>query len=164
MHAGYYIVRQVPLRYCFLGIFALLAFLGFRLSAQENTDKREQVGVIRIHGFIKDRGGEPISLASIRVVGKAIGAVSDLKGAYSFTLYPHSDSLTIETSCIGYKSVSKNLPNGVKQDTRIDFTLPDANLILGAVTVTASSSKQKSNMETVKAEHCLLYTSDAADE
>ncbi|KXB33677.1 TonB-dependent receptor [Bacteroidales bacterium KA00251] len=153
MHAGYYIVRQVPLRYCFLGIFALLAFLGFRLSAQENTDKREQLGVIRIHGFIKDRGGEPISLASIRVVGKAIGAVSDLKGAYSFTLYPHSDSLTIETSCIGYKSVSKNLPNGVKQDTRIDFTLPDANLMLGAVTVTASSSKQKSNMETVKAEH-----------
>ncbi len=114
------------------------------LMAQPNT--------VRVYGFVKDRSNEPIMLASVKVTGSAIGAATNNKGAYSFTIVPRNDSLTIEVSCIGYKTVSHVFPKGITQPQRIDFTLPNADFLLDAVTVTAEQQK-KQNMEQIKASH-----------
>lgn len=153
MQMGQYAKPRIRF-FCWIVFFLLfLTSIGVDLYAQQPSGSDSTSQKVRIHGFVKDRGGDPIPLASVRVVGKSVGSISDLKGAYSFSVTPQLDSLVLEASCIGYKSVQRVFPKGLQQGMRLDFTLPDADLLLDAVTVTASSSKQKINMETVKADH-----------
>lgn len=134
----------------------LTGLLPLSMTAQEtDTDTPAKV---RIHGFVKDRDGLPVVLATVRVVGEASGAVSDSNGAYSFSLPARGDSLTLEARCIGYKTIQKSFSQGIKAELRLDFTLPEGDLLLGAVTVTAES-KKKAAMETIKAEHVKVVAS-----
>lgn len=107
---------------------------------------------VRIHGFVINRDNEPISFANIKIKGEAVGTSSNLKGAYSFTISKRADSLTIEYSCIGYKTVSKHFPTGLSADLRLNVVLPDADVEIAAVTVTGTSRKAQ-NMEQIKAEN-----------
>lgn len=108
---------------------------------------------VKIYGYVKDRSGDPIAMATIRIVGEAIGSFSNRNGSYSFSISPRKDSLAIEFRCIGYKTITKYLPKGINNDLRLIVTLPEADNLLNSVVVSAISSKQKSNMEAIKADH-----------
>lgn len=107
---------------------------------------------IRVYGYVIDREDKPVELASIKVVGKSLGTASNLKGAYSLTLSPTTDSIALEFSCIGYRSVTKSFPKGLSQDLRLNVVLPDASTELSTVVVAAPSKKQQ-NMATIAAEN-----------
>lgn len=107
---------------------------------------------IKVYGYVIDREDKPIELASVKVAGKAIGTATNLKGAYSLALSPTTDSIALEFSCIGYRSVTKSFPKGITQDLRLNVTLPDASTELSTVVVAAPSKKQQ-NMSTIAAEN-----------
>lgn len=133
-----------------LGTLALLLLLPILATAQET--KSLSTKRVSLYGFVKDRDNKPIPLATIRLSGTALGAVTDGNGAYRFTLPASKDSLILEATCIGYKRVEKALPQGIQDSLRIDFVLPEEEYLLEAVTVTATARKRPS-MEAIKAEH-----------
>ena len=115
---------------------------------------------IRIHGIVTDRDGDPVPFANVKLSGKAIGGATDLKGRYSFTLLPIEDSTAILFSAIGYRTVTKPFPGGIKDSLRLDVSLPDEAIALEGVTVTATGRKK--SMEQIKPEHVLIAAAPVA--
>lgn len=107
---------------------------------------------IRVYGYVIDREEKPIELASIKVVGQAMGTLTNLKGAYSLNLPATKDSITLEYSCMGYRSVIKTFPKGILQDLRLNVTLPESSNELASVTVVAPTKKLQ-NMTPIAAEN-----------
>jgi CarboxypepD_reg-like domain len=83
-------------------IFLLLILIPYSLLGQK-----------RINGKIVDsKSGEPVSYASIGVVGTAKGTSANLEGSFSILV---SDSETLKVTCVGYESIIlKNLTPGLE--------------------------------------------------
>lgn len=102
-----------------------------------------------ISGYVLDRDDKPIELANVRVQGRAIGAYTNLKGFYSFSMPASKDSITIEYSCLGYKSEERKL-SSLASNQRINIRLASSAIDLGGVVVSAQGRKQTSTMQAVK--------------
>lgn len=76
----------------------------------------------RVFGTIRDSEGQPIALASVRVAGKPLLTVANIKGEYALTC-ASNDSVTIVFSMLGYETRKHTLwlPS---DSVRLDVTLP----------------------------------------
>ncbi|MEY2898102.1 MAG: hypothetical protein RL138_155 [Bacteroidota bacterium] len=72
-----------------------LFFLAFHSKAQ--------TGKASLYGQVKDENKNPIESVSIAVLGKGEGTVSGTAGIYMLE-YSNLDSITIEVSCIGFRT------------------------------------------------------------
>ncbi|MDE6256122.1 MAG: TonB-dependent receptor, partial [Muribaculaceae bacterium] len=63
---------------------------------------------ITISGKVIDEKDKPVEFATVRVAGSAIGTNTDLQGMYSLTL-SERDTIPMVFSCIGFKTVERNL-------------------------------------------------------
>lgn len=63
---------------------------------------------VRISGRVVDNEDKPVEFATVRIKGTSIGTNTDLDGKYALTLAP-KDTIDIEYSCIGFKTVSRRL-------------------------------------------------------
>ena len=87
----------------------------------------------RIFGSVKDLSGNPIELATVRVLSQNVVTIAALDGSYQ--LYcSSSDTVVVEASMIGYHARKRQLfcPT---DSVRIDFTLPSMSDYLGEATV-----------------------------
>ena len=88
-------------------------------------------------GMVIDfESGEPVIGASIAVVGKKVGAISDLDGNFSIELQPEDTRL--EISCIGYKTQTVDLKDEktVTVMLHTDSELLDEVVVVGYGTTT----------------------------
>ena len=76
----------------------------------------------RVFGTIRDSEGQPIALASVRVAGKPLLTVANIKGEYALTC-ASNDSVTMVFSMLGYETRKHTLwlPS---DSVRLDVTLP----------------------------------------
>ena len=93
-----------------------------------------------LKGNITDKSTrEPLTGATVQVVGTALGAVADLDGNYQLNLKP--GTYTLQVSYIGYKTeVVEGLTVG-QTDIVMNFELDADTEVLGEVTVTARPAR-----------------------
>lgn len=87
----------------------------------------------RVFGIVKDQDGNPIELATVRILGSTVGTSCNLKGEYSLS-FNSRDTVTVQYSMIGYESRKRTLRNP-KDSVRIDIMLPTYGAMLGEATV-----------------------------
>lgn len=63
---------------------------------------------VTIVGTVIDQESKPIEFGTVRIKGTAIGTNTDLDGKYSLTVAPR-DTIDVIFSCIGFKTVERNL-------------------------------------------------------
>lgn len=107
---------------------------------------------VRVYGYVLDRERKPIEFANVKVKGRPLGASTNLKGYYSFSFPVTTDSVTLEFSSLGYRSVSRHFPKGITTEQRINVELPENTTEIGTVTVVAPSKKQQ-NMEQISTDN-----------
>jgi hypothetical protein len=88
---------------------------------------------VTIKGKVTDNNNNAIEIANVKVEGKAIGTVTDLKGNYSLTC-ESSDTLTLVYSMIGYQTRKRSLYNP-KDTVVIDVKLPQSDYTLDGVEI-----------------------------
>lgn len=88
---------------------------------------------VTIKGKVTDNNNNAIEVANIKVEGKAIGAVTDLKGNYILTC-ESSDSLVIVYSMLGYQTRKKSLSNP-KDTVILNVKLPPMDYTLEGVEI-----------------------------
>ena len=66
------------------------------------------ISQVKITGKVVDAAGDPIEFATVRLLGTATGTNTDTKGEYEMTV-PQADTLMVEFSCLGYKTVTRQL-------------------------------------------------------
>lgn len=96
---------------------------GFLLGVLLLTIGNSWAQSVRVYGYVLDRERKPIEFANVKVKGRALGASTNLKGYYSFSLPLSTDSLIIEFSSLGYRSVQKTFPKGIQAtyDSMLSF-------------------------------------------
>lgn len=98
----------------------------------------EQVRTVK--GFVVDNSGEPVIGATVKVVGTANGAVTDLNGG--FTLPRVAKDAVIEVSYVGY--IPQRVSTAGKTDIRV--TLQEDNKALDEVVVVGYGVQRKSDV------------------
>ncbi|MBR2638752.1 MAG: TonB-dependent receptor [Bacteroidaceae bacterium] len=88
---------------------------------------------VTIKGKVTDNNNNAIEVANIKVEGKAIGTVTDLKGNYILTC-ESSDSLVIVYSMLGYQTRKKSLSNP-KDTVILNVKLPPMDYTLEGVEI-----------------------------
>lgn len=113
---------------------------------------------VKISGTIVDEAGKPVEFATVRIEGTAIGTNSNLQGVYEINA-PKSDTIMVVFSCLGYKSVHRQLikPSG---HVKISPKLYRNALELKEVQVT-EFKKQTNTMQSLDAT-ALKLTPDAS--
>lgn len=88
---------------------------------------------VRISGKVVDNEDKPVEFATVKIKGTSIGTNTDLEGKYSLTL-AQKDTIDIEYSCIGFKTVTRRLvkPQG---DLTINVRLSTDSKLLDEVQV-----------------------------
>lgn len=86
-----------------------------------------------IAGKIVDPSGQPVMGASVMIEGTTTGTVTDLDGAYSFTIPAKYKTTTLEFSCLGYETVKQEW----KGQSTMNVTLSEESLSLEGTVVTA---------------------------
>ena len=90
-----------------------------------------------VTGSITDRNSQPLSGATVVIVGTSTGVVADFDGNYSITS-DMDTPFTIEASSVGFKAMSAE----VNSSSTVDFVLED-NTALDEVVVSASRTPQR---------------------
>ena len=113
----------------FLLILFFLSVLGYSANAQT---------AYTVTGLVTDANtGEPIPFASVALVGRKSGGLSDEKGKYTLTVKLLSDSIAV--SSMGYKTLRQRIdPERTTQ--AIDFKLTPSGMALQEVTVKAGEN------------------------
>jgi hypothetical protein len=118
------------LRYSFL-FFICLILANFGSGAKAQT-------VYTVTGLVTDANtGEPIPFASVALVGRRNGTVTDEKGRYTLVVKILTDSLAV--SSLGYKPLRRKLDTE-RTSQAIDFKLESAGRALQEVTVRAGEN------------------------
>ena len=76
----------------------------------------------RVFGTVRDSEGQPIALASVRIAGKPLLTVANIKGEYALTC-ASNDSVTVVYSMLGYETRKHTLLLP-KDSVRLDVVLP----------------------------------------
>ncbi len=113
-------------------LMAILA-LPQTLGAEEAGQSRKLSGIV-----VDFETGEPVIGASIAVVGKKVGVISDLDGKFTIELSPDDNEL--EFSCIGYKAQIISLKN---EKTLTVMLHEDAELLEEAVAIGYGTTARK---------------------
>ena len=90
-----------------------------------------------VTGSITDRNSQPLSGATVVIVGTSTGVVADFDGNYSITS-DMDTPFTIEASSVGFKAMSAE----VNSSSTVNFVLED-NTALDEVVVSASRTPQR---------------------
>lgn len=102
-----------------------------------------------VSGKITDENHNTIELVNIRIEGKSLGTVSNLKGEYKLNV-PPLDTITIVYSMLGYQTRKRTLlkPKG---NIKLDIILPSVNQELEGVTISEvrrqTTQMQKYNLK-----------------
>ncbi len=110
---------------------ALMVLTTYQLSAQH-----------QISGKISDDDGNPLTGATIYIIGSGTGAVSDANGLYSIKDLP-TGQYFLEFTFIGFEKQQKQV--NLNQDRQLDVQLLTATASLGEVIV--SANKQLQNIQ-----------------
>ena len=90
-----------------------------------------------VTGSITDKNSQPLSGATVVIVGTSTGVVADFDGNYSITS-DMDTPFTLEASSVGFKAMSAE----VSSSSTVNFTLED-NTALDEVVVSASRTPQR---------------------
>src|SRR4051812_6164304 len=96
----------------------LLLFLASTAAAPTITSPKTG----RITGHVRDQGGAPLANAQVFVVGTALNALTDPKGAYTIPEVPEG-SIQLRAAIIGYRSVQAGIAVRTGRTTVHDFVL-----------------------------------------
>ena len=113
---------------------------------------------IKVTGYVRDADGNPLELVNVRVKNTLVGAMTNEKGYYSFSMSP-GDSISIIYSCLGYNKAERILP-AAYADVRLNVQMNYTTIDLGEVAVTAIR-KQTTTMETLDADKIRLLPDPA---
>ncbi len=108
-----------------------LLLIGIAPATQAQT-------VYKVTGLVTDANtGEPIAFASVALVGRRVGVVTDEQGRYALTAKTLTDSMSV--SSLGYKTLRRAIdPERATQ--AIDFKLTSAGNALQEITVRAGEN------------------------
>ena len=90
-------------------IIVLLGFLFMPITIFSQEDKTEEE-LIQLSGIVKDEFESPLQFATVRIVNRHQGTISDHNGIFSFVSIPFD---TIKFSCVGYKPALFVLPDSL---------------------------------------------------
>ncbi|WP_420148562.1 DUF5686 family protein [Spirosoma sp.] len=112
-------------------LFLWVLLIGTASSAQAQT-------VYKVTGLVTDANtGEPIPFASVALVGRRVGVVTDMQGRYTLTAKLLTDSLAV--SSLGYKTLRRAI-DPERPTQAVDFKLESAGTALQEVTVRAGEN------------------------
>ncbi len=101
-----------------------------------------------VSGRVKDIAtGEPVEMATVRMIGTGGGAITDSTGYFLFKIAEPGDSLTV--SQIGYSSVT--LPVDRLHLTGVEVLLKDNSFTLGEAVISADPNPGKTLMKKILA-------------
>ncbi|WP_460556172.1 TonB-dependent receptor [Hymenobacter daeguensis] len=89
---------------------------------------------LTIIGTVRDAQRQPVSFASVAVLGTALGATADAQGRFSLDGAPASAQLRLQASAVGFTPVVKTVNPAM--GLKVDFTLTAAAAALTEVVVT----------------------------
>ena len=92
--------------------------------------------LVKITGSVADSEGQPIEIAHVRMKNGVHGTLTDFKGRFELNV-PKSDSITLVFSCLGYKRVTRTIPNPPEK-ILLNVRLYSNTEALGEVEVTAN--------------------------
>ena len=114
---------------------------------------------VTIKGKVTDNNNNAIEIANVKVEGKAIGTVTDLKGNYSLTC-ESSDTLTLVYSMIGYQTRKRSLYNP-KDTVVIDVKLPQSDYTLDGVEI-VDQQRQMGSIKQIEVPEQMRLLPDAS--
>ena len=123
-----YVLRDKPFDYKVDGKFIKVTL---RQQKGDSSHKKKTYG-----GYVRDRKGEPIIGAQVKVLGTQAMAVTDINGAYTFD-YMFSGEMKIQVSCIGMKTYTAPLRQ------QMNITMEEDSKAVGEVVVTGIFKKAK---------------------
>ena len=128
--------------YCLLATLASLTAPSTMLTAMAgNTQGAAIVTELQeqntITGVITDTQGEPITGATVAVVGKTVGAVSDINGRFTLNVRPGAK---LSISYVGYKTVTVAASESMKIELQEDAGQ------LSEVVVVGYGTQKKANL------------------
>ncbi|HRI59401.1 MAG TPA: DUF5686 family protein [Saprospiraceae bacterium] len=116
---------------------SLLLLVASMLSAQST---------FVVSGQVKDAAtGEPVEMATVRMIGTGGGAITDSTGHFSFKIAEPGDSLTV--SQIGYLSIT--LPVNRQRLTGIEVRMQGNSFMLGEAVISADPNPGKALIKKV---------------
>lgn len=90
-----------------------------RVSFKEDTTLNQNGSSITIMGYVLDENGDSLPFVNIMIVGTKTGVSSDFDGKFELIVpIEYQDSITLQTSYIGYGSIETKLVD-LKKDTNI---------------------------------------------
>ena len=92
-----------------------------------------------VTGTVIDETGEPLIGATVKVVGKSIGAITDFDGHYSFTV--PADTKQLSFSYVGYKDYIADITSNV-----INVTMKPNSKVLDEVVVIGYGVRKKDDL------------------
>ncbi len=120
--------------YKFLGNHIILSSVEKVISARTSQN-------VMVSGVVVDKNGESIIDAFVILEGSSsIGAITDIKGKFSFSV-PENSFITV--SCIGYSTTT--IPVG--KDTIFRITLEDHSLWIEEMVVIGYGIQRKSDLD-----------------
>lgn len=119
-------------------IYILLLFLPLTALAQQR---------IFVRGYVLDDKKNAVEYAAVQLKGSTIGVISNDKGFFEI-VFTRQDSVTLQFSCLGYKSVERNIQLTDQQAYNVVVTMPIELEILQDIEVNAMH-RQTSSMITI---------------
>lgn len=123
-----YVLRDKPFVYKVEGKFIKVTM---RQAKGDESRKMKSYG-----GYVRDKKGEPIIGAQVKVLGTTAMAVTDVNGAYAFD-YMMSGAKNVQVTCIGMKTVTLPLRQ------QMNITMEEDSKAVGEVVVTGIFKKAK---------------------
>lgn len=112
----------------YLIIAIILCGVNFASAQQEKAS---------IKGFVADSAtGERLPLVNVVIVGKNMGAATDVNGFY-FIGNISAGKSTIRVSIVGFRTVEKEITLKPKQVLTLNFELPPTEVVVEGITMTA---------------------------
>jgi Ca-activated chloride channel homolog len=125
----------------------LLLLLALASTAAAPTIISPKTG--RITGHVRDQSGAPLANVQVFVVGTALNALTDPKGAYSIPEVPEG-SIQLRAAFIGYQSAQASISVRAGRTTVHDFVLEATALQLSELTVTTDADAAASPAPTTQ--------------
>lgn len=100
----------------------------------------------KIYGVVKSGKGEAVELATVRVAGKNVLTLTNLKGEYALRC-ERADSVVLVFAQVGY-GTRRKLLTGLGDSMRVDMTLHELDRSLGTAVV-RGKQKQTTAMERI---------------
>jgi hypothetical protein len=106
-------------------------------AAKVIADKRSVIDHFTLNGYVTDSAsGERLQGATIAILDKEVGTISNNYGFYSLTLPEGTHSVVVNV--VGYEPILASIE--LQQDTALAFRLTPVSTALSAVTVTAAGA------------------------